>query len=241
MKARILLTVTAARPHCAAAAPLLSMSLPHRRFQSSKPKSQLNPSLSPSSSPSSPSSSPSSSSQNDPPNKQPKANSATLNSLLGGLLTDSPPPTTTTTTTTITTTAATTATTAASATPFLAATPCPLHSPPAAATPPAYPPALRTPSYPTSDSPAPAPRRIPRMGPTAGRSVLVQGDVTVAFTRLRSLVQANRVRSDMMKQRFHERPGLKKKRLKRERHRRRFKEAFKRMVGVVLDMKNRGM
>jgi len=79
------------------------------------------------------------------------------------------------------------------------------------------------------------------MGPTAGRSVLVQGDVTVAFTRLKSLVQANRVRSDLMKQRFHERPGLKRKRLKRERHRRRFKEAFKRMVGVVLDMKNRGM
>lgn len=79
------------------------------------------------------------------------------------------------------------------------------------------------------------------MGPSAGRSVLVQGDVTVAFTRLKGLVTANRVRSDMNKQRFHERPGMKRKRLKRERHRRRFKEGFKRMVGVVLDMKNRGM
>lgn len=84
-------------------------------------------------------------------------------------------------------------------------------------------------------------RRVPRMGPTAGRSILVQGDVVAAFTRLRAVVQINRVRSDLNKQRFHERPGLKRKRLKRERYRRRFKEGFKRMVGVVLDMKNRGM
>ncbi|KAI5779444.1 hypothetical protein DFH27DRAFT_577603 [Peziza echinospora] len=83
--------------------------------------------------------------------------------------------------------------------------------------------------------------RLPRMGPTAGRSVMVQSDVVSALTRLRSIVQANRVRQDMNKQRFHERPGLKKKRLRRERHKRRFKEGFKRMVGVVLDMKNRGM
>lgn len=84
-------------------------------------------------------------------------------------------------------------------------------------------------------------KQLPRMGPTAGRSVLVQGDVTVAFTRLRSIVQANRVRADKNKQRFHERPGVKRKRLRRERHKRRFKEGFKRMVGIVLDMKNRGM
>jgi len=84
--------------------------------------------------------------------------------------------------------------------------------------------------------------RVPRIGPSAGRSVAVQGaDVSLALTRLRAIVQANRVRQDMHRQRFHERPGLKRKRLRRERHRRRFKEAFKRMVGVVLEMKNRGM
>lgn len=84
--------------------------------------------------------------------------------------------------------------------------------------------------------------RIPRMGPSAGRSVTVQGvDPTAAFTRLRSILSINRVRSDLFKQRFHERPGLKRKRLRRERHKKRFKETFKRMVGIVLDMKNRGM
>ncbi|KAF8464017.1 hypothetical protein BDZ91DRAFT_730568 [Kalaharituber pfeilii] len=83
--------------------------------------------------------------------------------------------------------------------------------------------------------------RVPRMGPTAGRSVMVQGDVVSAFTRLRAIVSQNRVRADKSKQRFHERPGLKRKRLRRERYRKRFKEGFKRMVGVIMDMKNRGM
>ena len=96
-----------------------------------------------------------------------------------------------------------------------------------------------------SDMPPPlvtGDNRIPRMGPSAGRSVTVQGvDPTMAFTRLRSILSINRVRSDLFKQRFHERPGLKRKRLRRERHKKRFKEAFRRMVGVVLDMKNRGM
>ncbi|CCX16401.1 hypothetical protein FPQ18DRAFT_16464 [Pyronema domesticum] len=81
----------------------------------------------------------------------------------------------------------------------------------------------------------------PKMGPTAGRSVVVTADVAQAFMRLRSILSQNRVQKDVYSQRFHERPGLKRKRLASERHRRRFKEGFKRMVSIVMDMKAKGM
>lgn len=81
----------------------------------------------------------------------------------------------------------------------------------------------------------------PKMGPTAGRSVLVTTDVSQALMRLRSILSQNKVRQDFHMQKFHERPGLKRKRLASERHRRRFKEGFKRMVSIVLDMKKKGM
>jgi small subunit ribosomal protein MRP21 len=79
------------------------------------------------------------------------------------------------------------------------------------------------------------------MGPTAGRSVLVTTDLAQAFMRLKSIISQNKVRQDFHSQRFHERPGLKRKRLRSERHRRRFKEGFKRMVSIVMDMKKKGM
>jgi ribosomal protein S21 len=81
----------------------------------------------------------------------------------------------------------------------------------------------------------------PKMGPTAGRSVRVSADLAQAFMGLKSIIQQNRVRQDFARQRFYERPGLKAKRLKSERYRRRFKEGFKRMVSVVLNMKKKGM
>lgn len=82
---------------------------------------------------------------------------------------------------------------------------------------------------------------IPKMGPTAGRSVLVTGDVAQAFSRLGFIVRQNKVKSDSFMQRFHERPGLKRKRLKSQRHRKRFKEGFKKMVSIVQDMRRKGM
>ncbi|KAA8894934.1 hypothetical protein FN846DRAFT_894624 [Sphaerosporella brunnea] len=85
------------------------------------------------------------------------------------------------------------------------------------------------------------PQKPPKMGPTAGRSVVVQGDVAQAFMRLRSIISQNKVRQDFHYQKFHERPGLKRKRLRSERHRRRFKEGFKRMVALVMDMRKKGM
>ena len=59
--------------------------------------------------------------------------------------------------------------------------------------------------------------------------------------RLQRLVAENKVKSDAHRQKFHERKGLKKKRLRSERFRKRFKEGFKKMVGVVLDMRRQGL
>ena len=50
----------------------------------------------------------------------------------------------------------------------------------------------------------------------------------------------NKVRGDFMAQRFHERAGLKRKRLKSQRWRKRFKAGFKAVVKKVQDMKKRG-
>ncbi|RVD90006.1 mitochondrial 37S ribosomal protein bS21m [Arthrobotrys flagrans] len=82
----------------------------------------------------------------------------------------------------------------------------------------------------------------PRLGSTAGRSIAVRGgDVAGAFMQLRRVCAENSISRDAVAQRFYERPGIKKKRLRRERFRRRFKESFKRMVNTVLEMKRQGI
>lgn len=83
--------------------------------------------------------------------------------------------------------------------------------------------------------------QLPKMGPTAGRSVpVVQGDLASAINAMKIAMSKNNVKHDWRAQRFHERPGLKRKRLRRERHRARFKEGFKRMVNVIIGMKAKG-
>ena len=65
-------------------------------------------------------------------------------------------------------------------------------------------------------------------------------DVGRAFRTLDQQLARNSVRRDMMRQRFHERPGLKRKRLKSERWRKRFKEGFRATVGMVQRLKKQG-
>ncbi|MCJ1403053.1 hypothetical protein MMC11_006276 [Xylographa trunciseda] len=65
-------------------------------------------------------------------------------------------------------------------------------------------------------------------------------DLGRAFKKLELKCNYNNVRGDMQKQRFHERPGLKRKRLKSERWRKRFKEGFRAVVAKVKDMRNKG-
>lgn len=88
------------------------------------------------------------------------------------------------------------------------------------------------------------PDPLPAYGPSVGRTVAVDPnrgmDVGRAFRSLEINCARNKVRADFNKQRFHERPGLKRKRLRSERWRRRFREGFKGMVKMVSSMKKQG-
>lgn len=77
--------------------------------------------------------------------------------------------------------------------------------------------------------------------PSLGRTVYVTDDgVARALQTLAREVRDNNVRVDQKMQRFHERPGLKRKRLKSERWRKRFMIAFKATVQKVQEMRKKG-
>ena len=78
--------------------------------------------------------------------------------------------------------------------------------------------------------------------PSLGRSIDITSKIDVGrgFRLLEQSCARNKVRSDFTKQRFHERPGLKRKRLGRERWRRRFMEGFKATIGRVKQMRRQG-
>ena len=93
-------------------------------------------------------------------------------------------------------------------------------------------------------NPAVRAKRTIRSRPTVGRTIEVYQEggqhVAGALKRLDILCQANRIRSDQFRQRFHERPGLKRKRLKSERWRKLFKASFKMTVARVQEMRRKG-
>ena len=77
--------------------------------------------------------------------------------------------------------------------------------------------------------------------PSLGRTVEVtERGVAVALQQLEAECRRNNLRVDQKRQRFHERPGMKRKRLKSERWRKRFKIAFKATVQKVQDMRKKG-
>jgi small subunit ribosomal protein MRP21 len=81
-----------------------------------------------------------------------------------------------------------------------------------------------------------------RLTPSTGRTVVIGGNIDVGrgFRLLEQSCGRNKVRSDFNKQRFHERPGLKRKRLKSMRWRKRFMEGFRATVTRVKQMKAQG-
>jgi len=87
-------------------------------------------------------------------------------------------------------------------------------------------------------------KRSIRSRPSLGRTIDVDpdrgADFGRALRRLEILCAVNRVRADQNRQRFHERPGMKKKRLKSERWRRLFRESFRATVGRVKEMRRKG-
>ncbi|KAI8960811.1 hypothetical protein F5Y11DRAFT_328509 [Daldinia sp. FL1419] len=89
----------------------------------------------------------------------------------------------------------------------------------------------------------PVPTRPPlRLVPRTGRTIHVtrNSDVARSFKLLSIHVSANRVRYDSFLQRFHERPGLKRKRLKSERWQKRFQKGFKACVKRVRELTKQG-
>ena len=83
-----------------------------------------------------------------------------------------------------------------------------------------------------------------RSRPSVGRTVEINPDRGVDLGRgiknLEITCALNNVRVDSAKQRFHERPGLKRKRLKSERWRKRFQIGFRHVVGKVKVMRRKG-
>ena len=87
------------------------------------------------------------------------------------------------------------------------------------------------------------PPKIPLvMKPTLGRTVHITAntDIGRGIRLLEQSCTRNWVRKDFNKQRFHERGGLKRKRLVRERWRRRFMAGFKATIGRVKDLSRQG-
>ncbi|KAF2637457.1 hypothetical protein P280DRAFT_472164 [Massarina eburnea CBS 473.64] len=84
----------------------------------------------------------------------------------------------------------------------------------------------------------------PRLNASYGRMVELNEtrgrDLVRGISILGGLMSRNRVRADFNKQRFHERPGLKRKRLKSERWRARFKAGFKEVTARVTELTRKG-
>ncbi|KAF2999913.1 hypothetical protein E8E13_008786 [Curvularia kusanoi] len=84
----------------------------------------------------------------------------------------------------------------------------------------------------------------PRLNPTYGRSVDLDAsrgrDIVRGIGMLGSLVARNKIKMDFNKQKFHERGGLKRKRLNSERWRARFKKGFQQVTGRVMELTRKG-
>ncbi|GAW25060.1 putative ribosomal protein s21 protein [Rosellinia necatrix] len=87
-----------------------------------------------------------------------------------------------------------------------------------------------------------APRAQLRLVPRTGRTVYVRHNVDVArsFKLLAIQVAQNGVRRDAKAQRFHERPGAKRKRLKSQRWQKRFNFGFKATIARVRQLTAQG-
>lgn len=84
----------------------------------------------------------------------------------------------------------------------------------------------------------------PRLNPTYGRTVDLDPsrgrDIVRGIGMLGSLMARNKIKNDVNKQRFHERNGLKRKRLNSERWRARFKVGFRHVTARVSELTKKG-
>ncbi|KAF8605239.1 hypothetical protein BDV93DRAFT_438896 [Ceratobasidium sp. AG-I] len=75
-----------------------------------------------------------------------------------------------------------------------------------------------------------------------GRSIPVsdRADMSIAYRRLHAILARNRVRSELFLQRRYEKPSDRERRLKSERHRRRFAAWIRKKVQLVSEIRRRG-
>ncbi|KAI1300564.1 hypothetical protein F5Y03DRAFT_385898 [Xylaria venustula] len=87
-----------------------------------------------------------------------------------------------------------------------------------------------------------APRSHLRLVPRTGRTVHVGNNVDVArsFKLLAVQIGQNKLRREFQLQKFHERPGMKRKRLRSERWQSRFKKGFKATISRVRELTAQG-
>lgn len=85
---------------------------------------------------------------------------------------------------------------------------------------------------------------FPRLNPAYGRTVHLDEergfDIVRGINTLSAVLARNKVRQDFNKQKFHERGGLKRKRLKSERWRARFKKGFNKVTARVGELTRKG-
>ena len=90
----------------------------------------------------------------------------------------------------------------------------------------------------------PEKQSFPRLNPAYGRTVLLDDergrDLPRGLNLLGASMARNKVRADFMRQKFHERGGLKRKRLKSERWRARFKLGFNEVTARVAELTRKG-
>ncbi|KAF7857926.1 hypothetical protein EAF04_009283 [Stromatinia cepivora] len=86
------------------------------------------------------------------------------------------------------------------------------------------------------------PRTEMRLSPRTGRTIDIKSNIDLSrgIRMLEASCALNKVRNDQTHQRFHERGGMKRKRLRRQRWRNNFMEGFKGIVGRVKELKNQG-
>lgn len=87
-------------------------------------------------------------------------------------------------------------------------------------------------------------KNYPRLNPTYGRMVELDPsrgrDLVRGIGMLGSLIARNKVKYDVATQKFHERPGLKRKRLHSVRWRARFKRGFTQVTARVTELTRKG-
>lgn len=88
------------------------------------------------------------------------------------------------------------------------------------------------------------PRRVRTLQsrPSLGRIVEIDSKVDIgkSLSILKKLVRTQNIKNDQQRQRFYERPGVRRKRLRRERWRARFKENFHNAVEKIKAMRRMG-